>query len=357
MSIFDKILKESESVFRNDVALSYEYIPKLIPYRESQQRQVATCIAPLFHNRNGRNLIIYGPPGVGKTVATRHVLIELEEKTDQIVPLYVNCWQRTTSYKIMLDICDQIGYKFTHNKKTDELFDVIKHILNKKSTVFVFDEIDKCEDTDFLYWILTDILNKTVILLTNFKEVITTMDTRIKSRLTPETVEFHPYNAQETRGILDTRRELAFFENTWKRSAFDVVVDKTVDLHDIRSGLYLLKESGLSAEERASKIIDVQDAHVAIGKLEEFKIKNAQDLPDDTRIILDIIKNNNSGKIGDLYKIYSAQGGGGSYKTFQRKVDKLAQGRFITIKKTQGGSEGNTTLISYNTTTKTLNEF
>jgi archaeal cell division control protein 6 len=357
MSIFDSVLKESESLFKNELALSYEFIPKMIPFRESQQRIIASCIAPLFQNRNGRNLIIYGPPGVGKTVATRHVLMELEEKTDEIFPIYINCWQRNTSFKIMLDICQQIGYSFTHNKKTDELFSIIRTKLNKMSTVFVFDEIDKAEDKDFLYWILSDILQKSVILLTNYKSVITDMDMRIKSRLTPETVEFLPYNKEETVGILDKRRELAFHDGVWKKNAFQKVADKTNEIRDIRSGLYLLKESGLAGEERASKLIEGKDVNSAIRKLEEFKIKNSNELEDDIKSILALIKSKASGKIGDLYKEYQKQGGTASYKTFQRKINKLTEGKFITAKRITGGAEGNTTMISYNTATKTLDEF
>jgi cell division control protein 6 len=357
MSIFDSVLKDSESLFKNEIALSYEFIPKLIPYREDKQKTIASCMAPLFDNRNGRNIIVYGPPGVGKTLATKHVIRELEEKTDDIIPLYINCWQRNTSFKIMLEICEQIGYKFTHNKKTDELFGIIRTKLNKHCTVFVFDEIDKAEDVDFLYWILSDIVKKSVILLTNYKSVITDLDMRIKSRLTPETLEFQPYNKEETKGILDKRRELAFNEGVWKKDAFEKVIEKTFEIKDIRTGLYLLKESGLAAEERASKVVMPKDVQSAIKKLEEFKIKNSAELDDAVKDILAIVKENAPGKIGDIYKSYQDKGGTASYKTFQRKINKLAENKFITIKRIPGGADGNTTMVSYNTATKTLDDF
>ena len=357
MSIFDSVLKDSESLFKNEIALAYEFIPKIIPYREQQQRTIASAIAPLFNDRTGRNLIIHGPPGVGKTVATKKVLMELEEKTDEIVPLYINCWQRNTSYKIMLELCNLIDYKFTHNKKTDELFAVIQTMLNKTNSVFVFDEIDKVEDVDFLYWILSDILKKSIILLTNYKDRVADMDMRIKSRLTPETLEFKPYNKEETRGILDRRRELAFHEGVWKKQAFQKVVDKTFEILDIRTGLHLMKESGLAAEERASRVVEEKDVDSAIRKLDEFKIKSSDELDDDIKAILTLIKKEGQGRIGDFFKEYQQSGGTASYKTFQRKINKLAEGKFITVKRIPGGSQGNTTMISYNTATKTLDEF
>lgn len=158
MGIFNDILRSDETLFKNVIALDYDYIPKLVPFRETHQQHMANCIKPLFQERSGRNLFIHGPPGVGKTVACRHVLKELEEQYDEIEPIYINCWEKNTSYKIVMDICEKLGYKFTQNKKTDELFKIIKEILNKKAAVFVFDEVDKADDFDFfVYDIRTDI--------------------------------------------------------------------------------------------------------------------------------------------------------------------------------------------------------
>ncbi|MDO8480694.1 MAG: hypothetical protein Q7S65_02640 [Nanoarchaeota archaeon] len=90
MGMFDKILKAEESLFKNVDALDPHFVPKLVPYREEQQRAIADAIQPLFSERNGKNLVLHGFPGVGKTVACKKVILELEEKTDDILPLYIN---------------------------------------------------------------------------------------------------------------------------------------------------------------------------------------------------------------------------------------------------------------------------
>ena len=138
MALFNNMLGSGESLFKNEFALDFSFMPKIMLFRETQQRQVAAAIAPLFQNRNGRNIIIYGKPGIGKTLACKKVTEEVEEKTDDIIPIYVNCWQKNTSYKIVLELCERINYKFTHNKKTDELFEVVKRMLAKKAVVFIF---------------------------------------------------------------------------------------------------------------------------------------------------------------------------------------------------------------------------
>ena len=197
----------------------------------------------LLQNRNGKNILIHGTPGIGKTAAVRFVLRELEEETDEAVPLFVNCWKKNTSFKIIQDLCEQLGIKFIQNKTKEELFSLLKKELNKTNVVFAFDEIDKLEDYDFLYLILEEIYRKTIILITNYRKWILDLDERIRSRLTAEMRAFKPYNAQETKGILKQRIGYAFIPNTWEDSAFELAAIKADELGDIRTGLYHLKQS------------------------------------------------------------------------------------------------------------------
>ncbi|PLW79685.1 hypothetical protein C0585_06855 [Candidatus Woesearchaeota archaeon] len=352
MGMFDDMLKQGESLFKDAVALDYDYIPKLVPFRETQQRFVAESIKPLFSQRNGKNMLIHGPPGIGKTVAVRHLLKELEEKTDEIVPIYVNCWQKNTTFKILMEICDQLGYKFTHNKKTDDLFKIIEDYLNKDSVVFVFDEVDKLEDEDFLYMILEKIYRKTILLITNYQEWLVNLDERIRSRLTPELLEFKKYNGNEIKGILKQRLNYAFVDGALQDDAFNEIAKKTIEMSDIRQGLYMLKEAGNIAESKSSKSICLEHATEAIKKLEEFTIKKTDDLETEERVILNIVKTNPGKKIGELFEIYQSNGGVGVYKTFQRKIKKLADNRFLHVKKVTGGKDGTTTIVNTPQSTK-----
>ncbi len=357
MGLFRDMLRSDESLFRNAVALDYDFIPKLIPYREAQQKHIATCIKPLFQERSGRNLFIFGQPGVGKTVACKHVLKELEEEYEEIIPIYINCWQKNTTYKVLLEICDQLGYVFTQNKKTDDLYNVVRDILNKKSVVFVFDEIDKAEEFDFLYFVLEQIYRKAVFIITNFKDWLTNLDERLKSRLTAEVLEFKPYNLFETRGILQQRVESAFVPGILDEKAFEIVVNKTAKMQDIRSGLYLLREAANLAEDESARKISVKHVEGAIKKLDEFTIKNKNELDEEIQFIFDIVKQNSGKKAGDLFKIYQEKGGKSVYKTFRRKLDILEKGKFIIQEKMEGGAEGNTTIVKIASQEKKLTEF
>ena len=357
-TLFKDILGSSETLFKNesDIPLDFSFIPKLVPYREKEQKIIADCIKPLFLEKTGKSVFIFGQPGVGKTVACKHILKEIEEETEEIIPIYVNCWQRNTTFKIVLEICDLMNFKFVQNKKTEELFRWIKQNLNRKSVVLILDEADKLEDSEFLYMFLEEIYRKTIVLITNYKDWLLDLDDRIKSRLMPEIVEFKPYNYEETKGILKQRIDYAFQPNVWDNNAFELIVKKTFDVQDIRTGLYLMKETGNIAENKSSRRITIEHAQLALNKVNEFTIKNTEDLASDEKLILELIKANSGKKIGDLFRLYQEQDGKLVYKSFQRKIDRLQKNKFIVVEKTAGGGEGNTTIIKSNSEKK-LTEF
>jgi len=357
MGVFDNMLKSGESLFKNELALDFSFQPKMIPYRENEQRRVAACIKPLFDESNGRNIFLYGLPGIGKTAACKHILTEIEEQTDDIKPIYINCWQSNTTYKIMLEMCDILDYKFTQNRKTEELFNVIKQLLNRKCAVFVFDEIDKMEDFDFLYTLSENIFRKSIVMIANDRGFIESLDQRIKSRIMPEILEFKPYNFEETKGILKQRAEYAFESGVWMDDAMLLVAERTAEAKDIRKGLYLMRESASIAESKSSRKIMKEHSAEAASKVSEFMVKNPEELSDDEKEILEIVAKNSGKKIGELYKIYTA---GNDiqivYKSFQRKIDKLQKNKFLTTERIEGGKEGNTTIVK-SSQSKKLSDF
>jgi cell division control protein 6 len=245
-------------------------------------------------------------------------------------------------------MCDILDYKFTQNRRAEELFKIVKQLLNRKCAVFVFDEVDKLEDFDFLYLIAEEIFRKSMIIITNYHDFLTGLDDRLKSRLMMDTLEFKPYNYDETKGILKLRKDYAFFPGVWDDEAMELVVNKTVEVEDMRKGLHLLRESANSAEGKSSKKILIEHVKDALSKTKEFTVKDSNELSDDEKEILEMVNSNSGKRIGDLYKMYTEKGGSCVYKSFQRKVDKLGKNKFISIEKIKGGEEGNTTIVKKN---------
>ena len=356
MGFFDNFLKENESLFRDEIALDLDFMPPKILYRENENQYIAECIKPLIQKRSGKNLFITGNPGIGKTVATKNVLNELEQKglDEHITPLYINCWKKDSAHKIILEICDQLNYKFTLNKTTEQLMREISNILNKKAAVIVLDEVDKLSNdaTMVLYSITEDIFRKTIILITNNKDFLSLLDHRIYSRLMPEILEFKPYTKEETYGILKQRIGYAFAKNVFSEKALIAVAGKAFQSGDIRIGLYLLRESGNIAERKLKRKINEEHVNEAIKKLPEFKIISSDVLTNDEHFLLQIIKENSGKTTKEIHQIYDTSI---SYRTFLRKIKNLEEANLIHTQE-QNIGEGKKTLVYFGSIKK-LDEF
>lgn len=327
--LFDDILKHGESLFIDEVSLDFDFVPRKLLHRENQHQYIADCIKPLFNNRSGRNLFIFGAPGIGKTAATKYVLRELEKEGAEVYPIYVNCWKKDTSYKIIVDICEQIGYKWVHNRRTDELLRAVAEIINRKSAVIVLDEVDKVKEIDILYSLSEDLVRKSILLVCNSENWFAGLDSRIKSRLNVDVINFKEYNLAETEDILKLRRDIAFVPGVWDADAFNVVVEKCFGAKDIRQGLFLMKESGGLAESKASKKVSKDFVDGAISKIEKFKIKNVEDFGIEEQKILSIIERFSGKPISEIYDVYSSEGGEKSYRTFHRKLEELSDNKMV----------------------------
>lgn len=329
-NLFDNMLKGDESIFLNPEHLDYSYQPKLVPFRENQQFYIANCIRPLFDKRDGKNLLVYGSQGIGKTLCCKHILKELQEETDGIFIIYINSWIDETAYKITLDICNQIGYKWVADKNTKDLIDEIAGIINKKSAVIVFDEFDKIQDYGILYSLLEKIYKKAIILITNDAGSIRKLEPRIMSRLNIDRLEFKPYDFNETKEILKTRRNYAFVRDVFEEDAFESIAIKTFELKDIRKGLFLLKEAGNIAENESSRKVTLKHAEDAIKKSDEFN--DIKILKSDENNVLELFSKNPKKSLKELYEIYKVENNK-SYKTFQRIVHRLSEAKSIDLRR------------------------
>ena len=351
MGLFENMLSGNESLFLNPVALDFDYIPKLFKYRENNQKYIAECIKPIFNDRDGRNLFVFGSQGIGKSACIKVVLRELQEKSD-INCAYINCWKFDTSFKVVSEICSLIGYKWIHNKRTDELIDAAKKILNKEGSVIILDEVDKLEDQDIIYSLLEELNKKCLILITNDNEYLVNLDTRIKSRLRSEMIEFKPYSLNETEGILKQRMEFAFVKDTFDEEGFKKIVDKTFNLEDLRIGLFLMKEAAERAESDSSRKILLKHVDESLKNLDKFMLKDKLEVGDTK--ILEIVKENSGKTIGNLLEIYHKNGGDIGYKTFSRRIKDLEKAGLISTKEVV--KNGKTRIVEYGVMKK-LEEF
>ncbi len=346
MGIFEDMLRDDESLFLESMALDVDYMPPIVKHREGEQGYIAQCLKPLFSNRSGKNVVVTGSPGLGKTVATKHLLDELKEESSTIKTLFINCWKKDTPYKIIVEMCNQLGFRFISNRNTDELIKEVTKILNKGSCVIVLDEADKIDEQQIFYTLFEEIFTKSLVCITNEKNWLSKLDERVRSRMLAEIVEFKQYNYEEIRDILSERVKYAFVPGVLADDAFEKIVEKTVEIGDLRSGLFLLKNAGEEAESKAKRKIELTDAETAINKLNEFQRKSLKQLGEEEEFILKIVKTNSGITSKRMYEVYQKQNGKQAYTTFQRKLKSLSKNKFITLKEINEG-KGRSTKVTY----------
>lgn len=336
MSLFNKYLQASESIFKNETALDPSFTPRgKIEFRENENQCIADCIKPLLQRRNGKNLIIFGPSGIGKTLACKKVKEELEQETDEVSVFYINMWKKNTQHKIILELCEQLDYKFTHNKSSEELLQIVKQKINQNSAVFIFDEADKAESLELLYQLAEDVYRKTIIMITNDKSWIYKLDPRLKSRIMPDSLEFRPYKKDEIKSILKSRILMAFSQNIVEQKAMESIVNKTEEAVDIRIGLFLLRESAFMAETSSSKQIKEEHVKKAISKISDFK--KPIELDKDEEEIMGIVNKNPNKTTAEIFSIYqSTNQENKSQRTFLRKINNLEKANLIRLEEVQG---------------------
>ncbi len=354
------LLYSGQTLFSNPDALDPDFVPKLLPHREGQQKYIAQAISLLLAGRNGKTLLIRGQSGIGKTAATRRVLMDLEETEDseKVPAVFVNCWTQNTTFKILSHICHSLGFKFTHNMNTPEVLGKIKEILKNKSGIAVaFDEVDKADDYDFLYLLSEEVSKKTLILITNDFGWGEDLDPRVKSRLMPELVEFPEYSFAEVENILRERVKYSFYQSVWDGEAVKKIAEQAHRFKDIRIGIALLRVAGEVAEQAASKKVKPEHAEAAIKKTDAIKIKASTDLTDDERLILDLCKVHNGKIFGEFFLEYKNNNGKKSDRTVKRILDKLENRKLIKQEPVTEGLQGRSSKIIYLGFEKKLNEF
>jgi len=332
--------EENDGLILNENSLTYSYIPQKILYRDEEQSVIANSVKPLLHGRKPLNLLIHGKPGLGKTLCASFLMRQLEDYTNSVKPVMINCWEKNTEYSILMEIAKRLGCFFLQGKSCEEIFDeIFKKVNNINGLCIVFDEIDKAKEYGFLYRFLDKLEQKCcLILITNYKDFLFDLEPRIISRLSINELEFRPYTKEEVKGIIQERVRTAFGNAVFEKATLLKIVNETFKSEDIRTGLFLLLNSAKNAEQAGKKRVDLSDFMDAYKSLSNFRIANSlNQLNPDEKLIVDIVKENEGVISGKVYGLYKKSGGELSDRSFRRKLEKLER---LELLRTESVGEG-----------------
>lgn len=352
------LLQWDQTLFRDERYFELDYIPEHFSHRETQMRALKIAARPALRGARPINGLCSGPHGTGKTTAVLKVFEEIENYTDSVVPVYVNCQIDSTRFAIFSEIYKKL-FKYTPPDSGVSFKRVFKKI-----TKYLIDQekvlIVALDDINYLFY--EDTVNKVLYALLRAHEVSAEakvgviaissdlsvemskqLDPRVMSVFLPEEIYFPLYNRTEVRDILEDRVRHGFYANVVPADVLEMVIDCVEGASDLRVGIDLLRKAGLSAEISARRHITADDVKHSFEKSRLVHLKYAvNSLREEERELLQLIAAQEEKiRAGDLYKKFSDETHLG-YTRFYDIVSKLDSIRLINTDFTGKGARGRT---------------
>ncbi len=297
MTSFDQILSK-KSIFRDVSVLSPHHVPRELPFRENQLREVKTIISPSLRGQKPRNLIIYGKTGTGKTCCIKRVMEDFGEAVGQTKACmqYINCRIYNSRYRILQKILKGyvpelekagFGLPFLYEK-------LIELASDSRQVLVVLDEIDMIKDLDELVYTLTrcnDELKQggvSIIGISNKLSFKDALDPRSRSSLYETEMVFPPYTAEQLQKILADRVKDGYQKGAMDDSAVNLAAAITSqESGDARYALKLLMKAGEMAEQAGKARVSDEDVENARNKVEfDLTMETISTLPEMHQIVL-----------------------------------------------------------------------
>jgi len=316
--------KEGRALFLNRDALSPEYVPDNLPFRENQIKQVAQILAPALHGSKPSNLLLYGKTGTGKTAVARLVVEKLyaQDASKKIATCYVNSRIAGTEYRTLAKIGDSLpldedkkipGTGLSIGTVLDRIFSTIKD--TKVHFILVLDEIDYLVNAygdDILYQFTRAGEHVepgffTMVGISNDLKFKDELDPRVLSSLGEEELVFPPYATDELYAILTARAKIAFRSGVVPNAMLHLCAALAGSEHgDARRAVDLLRVAGEIAEREGKHEITEDCIRKASERVETNRIDDAlRSLPIQNKLVLLTASRFPDGtNTGDLYMAY-----------------------------------------------------
>ena len=354
MAIED-ILMYDESLFQNINAFDPDYLPPNYNFRDTQMEAMAMSIRPAMRGGQPSNAVVLGSPATGKTTAIRKVFELVENSTEKVACVYINCQLHTTRFGIFSQIYKKL---FGHvppetGVPFSRIYDqIMKHLQkNEKALVVALDDINYLFQSKNANKVVYDLLRayeeysgvkSSIFAILSDLEFKYAFDKNVNTVFIPQEITFPLYSYSEIENILRDRVNAGFFPNVISDDLLEQISMYTLENGDLRVGINLLRSCGNIAEANASREITQEHLDKAIDSLVSVNISETlKSLNDTEKTILKMVADyDDVYKAGELSEIFK-QKTGSSYASFNRALEKLEFVRLIDTKYTGKGVRGN----------------
>ena len=230
-------LTPEDDIFLDEDVLRDDYDPNRILERDDVLKRYLQMFSEVIRNKRPRNVFVYGPTGVGKTVGTHLVLDRVCEDAGgveevDVTAVQMECRDLNTSYQVAVHLVNELRKSTPRSRISTtgypegDVYDMLFDELRKADSTHVLialDEIDnigtsdnvlyklgRCNNRNSAKFVDPDDTKVGLIGITNDSTFRDSLDPRVKSTLCEHEIHFPPYDANELRTILDDRAADAF---------------------------------------------------------------------------------------------------------------------------------------------------
>ncbi|MGC9008998.1 MAG: ORC1-type DNA replication protein [Sulfolobales archaeon] len=284
-----KIIEETlskPSVFYKKEALYPEYVPKTLPHRENQIRQLAEYFRPLLTSPGSASIKVLsvGGVGTGKTVSTKAFGRDFRDiamrKGIDVRYVHINCHRSRTLHEVITEVIKEVNVPIpSRGFSARELLEFLHQYLDRHNiyVIITLDEFDYFVETSgseavyFLMRIYDEyhewVKRLNYIMISRDYSVIYKLDQATYSYVTKNIVKFYPYKISELIDILSVRRDEAFHKGTVP----DEVIRYIAELEGVdgggsgnaRAAIETLLLAGEAADQENSPIVKIDHVRKA----------------------------------------------------------------------------------------------
>ncbi len=240
------------SLIERPRVLTEDYVPDSFVHREGEHQEIADNLRPMMDGEPPQDMLLHGPPGVGKTAMSRFVVRKMKEEVD-VREAYVNGFRARTRFEVFYSLLDEPAKVPRDGTSTSKVVEEFKDRARSRDTVIVVDEVDQLRDDEILYE-LSRFRRSGVIYIANDPLVFSRFENRVRSRLGDVAkMEFTRYSSSELSDILRHRASNALRDGAVSDTEIDLIVSRAEG--DARIAISSLKKASYAAQDRDLDII------------------------------------------------------------------------------------------------------
>jgi cell division control protein 6 len=264
----DNPFDASDPIFETKKPLKEDsFTPDTIFHRDEELKHYTNALKDIVVGHDPNNVFLYGPTGVGKTVATNYMCDKLAEiAAEKGIPLHIigpiNCRNYESKYTLAVNMVNEFRDPDDKIPKTghstDQVFDFLFEEIEDVggNVLLILDEIDNIPPegrNDILYEIPRAESTNTpvdeakigLIGISNNLKFVDVLEPKVRSTLSEREIEFHPYDANELRDILQYYADIAFKDGVLTDDVIPLAAAWSAqERGDARQGLRILEKAG-----------------------------------------------------------------------------------------------------------------